>query len=942
MDAQRVVVAGARLRQLALRAIEVGHLLQHHAFAAAVADFAMDLQCRRVVRCCLLRLVHLAEQDAQVAQRGRLLHAAAGLAVDGQRTVVGDPGLVELAELVHQRREIAQRDTLGGAVADLAVKRQRGVVVRARLGHAALLHAQVGQVGQQHRPLHGVSKLLIQRQRLLEPVLGHVDAPIVMGSHRHQPQCHHLGKAVAVLPCCGKRPHQQRVRPAELARRAQRVRSRHLHAHEMRDGQAFESRHPPAQLGGERVGPRGFQHHPGGKEAERRNLAFTAGQGATTGAQQVVEIQRQQFTPLQAAMRGQSAQRFVSTEGGEVAAVSPFGAKAGLLAHGVALAAGVLVDAQVHAEKRLGDVDAQRRRARPPRPQQTLVDQRLDHVERRRRLAPAAEVQHRFGGFEPEAAFEHRTLCERSLFPRREQVPAPIDRGLQRGLPGDRAAGAGQQREAVLQPCQQLCRRQHARARGGQLQRQRQPVEQAHDLRHHRPAAFVDGKPRLLRAGAHFEQPHRVAAERQRLQRQHLLARQLQALAARDDEVGLRRTVQPASDCRLGMPLHLLEVVQDQQAAPATGDGVAKLQRGVGPAERHAQRKRDCKVDAFGRSSLAQVAERHAARPVAQPGPRVAAHEPGLAHATRPQHGEQARVAIQPVGQFAQLGLAADECVPLGHQVVRHLPQRPPQSVVEHHPVGLVAVRRRRAGGAGRGDSRDLHRLGNALQAVVSVAVDHLPIQGRGIDAVGRGDTEQRAAGLGQRHDPCRQRLGQTVHLDRLGSALHVLGRVLAQAHRPVVHAHARSQAQAGQHAVVGCRKTQCVGFVLEEQEEAIAAVDFAAPMLSQQAARLLVVIGPQLGRSLLAQTLRQRGAVDQVGEYQRELLHSVLLAQDFGRRRTTSTARWCRFRPLPAQYPAVPTSPQTTPPAPPSPRRCGPSLRASACPAGRAHPGWR
>ena len=86
----------------------------------------------------------------------------------------------------------------------------------------------------------------------------------------------------------------------------------------------------------------------------------------------------------------------------------------------------------------------------------------------------------------------------------------------------------------------------------------------------------------------------------------------------------------------------LLEVVEDDQAATAAGDGVAELHAGVVLAERDLERGRDGEEDAVERARLGEIAEVDAARPVAEPSPAVAADETRLAGAPGTEHREQA------------------------------------------------------------------------------------------------------------------------------------------------------------------------------------------------------------------------------------------------------------------------------------------------------------
>ena len=92
----------------------------------------------------------------------------------------------------------------------------------------------------------------------------------------------------------------------------------------------------------------------------------------------------------------------------------------------------------------------------------------------------------------------------------------------------------------------------------------------------------------------------------------------------------------------------LLEVVEDDEAAAAAGDRVAELHDRVFLAERHVERRGDGEEDAVERSRLGQIAEVDAARPVAEPGPAVAADEARLAGAARAEHRDEPRAGVEP------------------------------------------------------------------------------------------------------------------------------------------------------------------------------------------------------------------------------------------------------------------------------------------------------
>ena len=82
-----------------------------------------------------------------------------------------------------------------------------------------------------------------------------------------------------------------------------------------------------------------------------------------------------------------------------------------------------------------------------------------------------------------------------------------------------------------------------------------------------------------------------------------------------------------------------------------------------------------------------------------------------------------------------------------------------------------------------------------------------------------------------------------------------------------MVYAHARSQAEFVTRSVVPGGKAHRIRRAVEEQEEAVAAVDLLPILLREQLPRSPVVLGPQFGSARIAKARDQRGAFDQIGE---------------------------------------------------------------------------
>ena len=130
----------------------------------------------------------------------------------------------------------------------------------------------------------------------------------------------------------------------------------------------------------------------------------------------------------------------------------------------------------------------------------------------------------------------------------------------------------------------------------------------------------------------------------------------------------------------------------------------------------------------------------------------------------------------------------------------------------------------------------------------------------------GRG-REQRLPAAGERHDARGERRGEALDLRAVGAAGDVLGRVLAQRDWADMQADPGGEREIGKCVVVGERVAGGVGRVVEQQEEAVGAVDLAAVVACEEIAGPAVVLGPDLRRAGVAEALDQTRAVHDVGE---------------------------------------------------------------------------
>ena len=233
-----------------------------------------------------------------------------------------------------------------------------------------------------------------------------------------------------------------------------------------------------------------------------------------------------------------------------------------------------------------------------------------------------------------------------------EQVRRPLRGRAQRALTGVRSRAAVEQVEPLAQARQQLCRREDGRARGRELERQRQAVEAPAELGH---------LGRRHEGGVHAARPRDVERDGVLLaERRHRiggLAAQPEAFAARHQQ---RRAVDRAQlfDRAGGRSQHVLGVVDEQQDAPVA----QPLRERARPGGRI---RRDGARDLPG--DLRRVAHRGEGHEVHAVGERVRRlggsleREVRLADAAGPGQREQAGAVSQRRNHRRELGMPSHE-----------------------------------------------------------------------------------------------------------------------------------------------------------------------------------------------------------------------------------------------------------------------------------------
>ncbi len=301
----------------------------------------------------------------------------------------------------------------------------------------------------------------------------------------------------------------------------------------------------------------------------------------------------------------------------------------------------------------------------------------------------------------------------------------------------------------MLEPVADLRRRQHAGARGGELERQRQAAQPLGDGTHGRHRLVVEHEAGAMLARAIHEQRDPGVG----LQRRHgvtALPADPQELAARDDEPERGRVAGQARD-DLGAPWEqLLEVVEDEQAGPVPQVRAQRVLDGLLGRLADAEGGGDGGLDPRRIADRGEVDE---PRPVREGVARVAGdreREAGLAAAARPGQGHDAAPA-ELVADRRALPVAPDEARDLARQVRRHLGRAERPGVL---------------GGARHDEAVDRERVLEVLDGAQPIGHQSdvaEPRQGREIGGQ-RGDDRLRQHDLSAvrgGRDPCR-----VVHVD--------------------------------------------------------------------------------------------------------------------------------------------------------------------------------
>ena len=281
-------------------------------------------------------------------------------------------------------------------------------------------------------------------------------------------------------------------------------------------------------------------------------------------------------------------------------------------------------------------------------------------------------------GVEREPSREHRQPIEHRAFGFGQQLVGPVDRRLERLVARDRrAAPAGEHPEPLVEPLEDLGRRDGPRPGRRQLDGERDAVETPAELDHGRRRCRVECELRPRRARPVHEQLDRVAVGvgRERRDRHDSLRGDPEPLAARSDHPHVGCTGRDRVGDRRDARNQMLTVVDHQQQSPATQARAQARDIVLARRQRVAQRLQQQRGDAFGGVHRREV---HQPRPVGELGlddGRDLQPEPRLSHAARSSERDHRGVGDEP-GDLLDRRSATNERVGLHRQVARQFADR--------------------------------------------------------------------------------------------------------------------------------------------------------------------------------------------------------------------------------------------------------------------------
>ncbi len=288
--------------------------------------------------------------------------------------------------------------------------------------------------------------------------------------------------------------------------------------------------------------------------------------------------------------------------------------------------------------------------------QERCIRQALDAIQRAALVTGEADLGN---GRERCATPEHRQSGQQAAVLIRQQVVAPVEGLVKRLLPGRQVVGpAGEEAQTLRQPVENGLRAQGTNARGGELDRQREPVDASAELANRPQILLRDPEVGLQRAGSLLEEGL-SRFELERGNRKDVLAGEMQDGSARDEDRQARRSCKEPDEGgrRLLDVLGVVEQEQELLGAEGLGERLERL-RDVGDAER----LRDGRHHELRVTQRGELDEHGAVRVGRGCVAGGFESQPGLAASACAGEDDQACVSPgEEVGQLGELRLAAYE-----------------------------------------------------------------------------------------------------------------------------------------------------------------------------------------------------------------------------------------------------------------------------------------
>lgn len=275
------------------------------------------------------------------------------------------------------------------------------------------------------------------------------------------------------------------------------------------------------------------------------------------------------------------------------------------------------------------------------------------------RLCPVVFTPHVWGagplgGIQVETAGEDPEPGKDAPVRRTEQTDAPVDRGTEGAVAGERrSAVVAQEAKPIVQPGGDLPDRERGDPRGGVLDREREPVELPTDGRHDRCGALGQGEVGTPLGGALGEQldgrrrqdgaqPGVLVRRRERRHRPDGFTRHAEGSQAGGDDAEVRAGPQERLDEVGAGRDEVLAVVEEEQHAPRPEMGDQAGDGGLVPRSRETERAEDQRGNERGLGQGSEIDEQDTLREISTHAMRELQRQPRLADPGRTGQGQEA------------------------------------------------------------------------------------------------------------------------------------------------------------------------------------------------------------------------------------------------------------------------------------------------------------